>query len=483
MKRLALAALVVVAAIPYVGAMRSPLLYDDRAILDNRWLVNEAGPISVFQKDYWFGTRHERSDLYRPLTVLSLAWNVRVAPSREGVRAVNVAAHAAVALALFWMLTAIVSVEAALCGAALFAVHPLASEAVLTAVGRAEIFAAILGLVSFRVFVSLEDRHDLGGWRLAASAAAFLAALCFKEGAAAWLVIGAAFVASSHETDRPSPRRVAGRAAVYLGVFAGFVVLRGSVVGWGHQAPPFVDNPLVAVDGATRAANAVILFGRYVLKMVWPGTLTVDYGFDQIPVVPLFPWGAIEAAGVMLAFALAVVGLRRSRSAGFLALSIPSAFAVTGNFAFPIGAIFGERLAYTSLLFFCGLSGLALASIANVSWRRVLLALLVVACAARTIARGRDYHDLTTFNEATAHASPRAVKALVNAGRTRLRAGDASGARPMLERAVAIWPDYARAWRLLADTCDALGDAPSAAEARRRETLAASQAAAGDEPL
>jgi len=69
---LALAALALLAALPYLGALGSPLLHDDRTLLDNRWLTTEANPVSVFAHDYWFGTKHEQSDLYRPLTVLSL---------------------------------------------------------------------------------------------------------------------------------------------------------------------------------------------------------------------------------------------------------------------------------------------------------------------------------------------------------------------------------------------------------------------------
>jgi predicted Zn-dependent protease len=121
--------------------------------------------------------------------------------------------------------------------------------------------------------------------------------------------------------------------------------------------------------------------------------------------------------------------------------------------------------------------------IPNAPARRIAAAVLIVACGARTIARGRDYADLKTFNEATVEASPNAVKALVNAARTRLRLGDAAGARPLLEHAVAVWPDYQRAWHLLAESCDALGDGAHAAEARRGESRAAGRGAGGDEPL
>ena len=89
MSRFAWLAIAVLAIVPYARVLHAPLLYDDRTLLDNRWLVQEAGPVSVFEHHYWHGTSHESSDLYRPLTVLSLAWNMRVSPSREGVRAAS----------------------------------------------------------------------------------------------------------------------------------------------------------------------------------------------------------------------------------------------------------------------------------------------------------------------------------------------------------------------------------------------------------
>ena len=439
---LALAALALLAALPYLGALGSPLLHDDRTLLDNRWLTTEANPVSVFAHDYWFGTKHEQSDLYRPLTVLSLGWNMRATPSRQGIRAVNVALHAAATLAVFWLLVTITSRSTAWIGAALFAAHPLGSEAVLWAVGRAEILAAICGIAAFVWF--LEKRRAL-------SLLAFAAALCFKESAVAWLVIGAAWMALRPPEQRPTPKGMFAAAWPYLAVLAGFLILRGSAVGWARHDVPFVDNPLVQADPVTRGANGVLLFARYVGKMFWPRTLSIEYGFDQIPVVPLVPWGAIAALAVVAAIVAGTVVLvrRGRREAAFLVAFVPCAFAVTANLIFPIGTIFAERLAYTPLIGFCGLVGLAFAAIPNRSFRVVATSALVVAGSARAYFRGQDYRDLATLSRATADASPSAVKALYNDARSRLRAGHGDQAIPLLERAVTIWPDYARAKELL----------------------------------
>lgn len=467
-------ALIGLAVIPYLAAIHAPLLYDDRTLLDNRWLAREASPVSVFEHDYWHGTKHAGSDLYRPLTVLSLSLNLQAAGTKEGIRAANIALHAAAVLLLFGVLGGIASPEAAWIGAALFAVHPLTSEAVLWAVGRAELGAAILGMAALLLF--LRSSYVL-------SAAALFGALGFKESAVAWLVIGAVWVALHRSEARAPARARILRALPFAVAIAAYAALRVAAVGWSRHAPPFIDNPLAGTDAATRAVNAVLLLGRYVAKMLWPQTLSVDYGFDQIPVIPVLPWGGLAAAAMAGAWIAAIVVLHRRgrRAAAFLVAFVPAAFVVTANLLFPLGTIFAERLAYTPLIGVCGLAGLALAAIPRAAWRRAAIAVLLLALAGRSFVRCADYASLGALSEATAAASPRSVKALFNAGRTRLRQGDAAGASQLLRRAVTIRPGYAGAWRTLADAYTALGDTVRAAEAASRADAA--RADGGDDPL
>jgi hypothetical protein len=323
----------------------------------------------------------------------------------------------------------------------------LGSEAVLWAVGRAEILAALCGTIAFVQFMEAVKHEERRATRLGISLASFFAALCFKESAAAWLVIGATWLALY-----PASRRVTVTLALpYLGAFVAFYALRGSVVGWGRHAPPFVDNPLVDVGVATRAINALLLFARYAGKMIWPRTLSIEYGYDQIPVVPAASWGALAAIAIAASLIAAIVLLRRRGrgDAAFLVAFVPCAFAATGNLAFPIGTIFAERLAYTPLIGFCGLAGLGLAAIPKAGWRVGAVSVLLAITALRTFARGNDYRDLATLSAATASASPRAVKALYNDARSRLRQGHPAEAIPLLGQAVTIWPDYTRARQLL----------------------------------
>jgi len=463
--------LAALAGLPYLATLSHPLLRDDRTLLDNDWLIREAGPAEAFAHHYWHGSRHDASDLYRPLTVLSLAWNARWRASAGSFRAVNVALHALCTVIAGWTLLRLfrrAGVEragpAAWCGAALFAVHPLASEAVLFAVGRADVASLALGLLGFAVLLG-----DGGAGRVAIAAIAFFAALGFKESAACWPLVlaGWAFV---ERRDPVRRRRALAGLAAASGALAAFVAARAAAVGWGVATPPWVDNPLVLVDGPTRVANAGLLFARYLGKIAWPATLSVEYGFDQIAVVAPWPWGVVGACGVALAWTAAAVALRRMGPAGpWLWTFIPLTFAVTGNVGFCIGVMFAERLAYPAVLGACGIAGLALARLpVRTGIVAAIAAGLVLAAGARTAYRGRDLAGHRELVAATAAASPRAVKALSNDGRELLRSGRPREALDRFERALAIWPDYPGALALAADAWQALGDPVRAQDYRRR---------------
>jgi protein O-mannosyl-transferase len=501
---LAWLSLALLAMLPYAGSLGNPLIHDDRTILDNPWLRDEAGVVSVFSHDLWFGTRHAGSDLYRPLTVLSLASNLRIAHGRGAFHAVNLLLHAGTVLLAAAALRAVLGILGrpsatasprapgglpfpAWAGAALFAAHPLGSEAVLLTVGRAETLAAGLGLAAFLLLVRAEERDGWGGWPMAASSACFFLALLSKESASAWLVLGAAWWASRRLAGTPPRGSTLARGATFAGILALFLLLRGGAVGFAPHVPPLVDNPLASVDAATRVANASLLLGRYALKMLLPLRLTTEYGFDETRVVPLLPWGAVVALGLAVAWIAALVVLRRkvSLAAAFLWAWIPAAFAATANVLFPIGTIFGERLAYLPLIGACGLLGVGFAAVPGPACRRGFAIAVVLALAsARTAARTRDFGSLVSFHEATARASPRSAKALLNLGRTRLevqhRPADAA---EVLERAALLLPDDPRTLRLLSKAYDATNRPESAARTRLRAEAAESRSPApGAEP-
>ncbi|MGA8578830.1 MAG: hypothetical protein WB579_09135, partial [Bryobacteraceae bacterium] len=98
----------------------------------------------IFSKSYWWPVAGDL--IYRPVTTASLLLNHALAGAAGGAfwyHLVNLLLHA-VNVWLVWELAQhLLSRRAAWCAAALWAVHPIATEAVDNVVGRADLLAAM----------------------------------------------------------------------------------------------------------------------------------------------------------------------------------------------------------------------------------------------------------------------------------------------------------------------------------------------------
>ena len=419
------AVLALLAVLPYSGALRYPLLRDDRTLLESSWLANDASATNVFRHHYWHGTRHDQSDLYRPLTVLSLTWNLRWASGRAGLRGVNFALHALAALAVWWSLARLFRgsgefagrdvkawyppIPAAWAAAALFAAHPFASEAVLFVTGRAEILAAACGLTALGVLIGPMERAP-DSVRLLVATALFALALGCKESAVSLIPILLAYWLTQRLAGR-EVRRVPRAVVLWSAVTATFLLLRAGVVGFGVRRAAVGRQPAGARGpcdaGGERGAHLGALHRHD--GAAHPLERGIRIRSDPRRFAPSL--GARGALAVVAVWTAVAVRLHRlSPTASFLWAFVPAGFAVTSNAAFPIGTIFAERLAYLPLAGLCGLGG-------YLSWRlplrertRWLILLVVVLLGTgRTWDRADDYHDQATFDAAAATASPRSV--------------------------------------------------------------------------
>src|ERR1051325_7979408 len=132
----------------YANSFSAALLFDSESIikLDTRLReVTWATLQNIFTHSYWWPT--DESNLYRPLTTLTYWFNYSVLGSGENVTGYHVGNFL-----LHWLNTWIVflivrrlagRLDIAALTAALFAVHPVNTEAVTNVVGRADLLAAL----------------------------------------------------------------------------------------------------------------------------------------------------------------------------------------------------------------------------------------------------------------------------------------------------------------------------------------------------
>ena len=445
------------ALVAHVPSLANGLVLDDAdAILENEAARDPLAWRRLLLASSWVASDRPTTS-YRPLTTWTFAVNHALHGERPfGYHLVNVVAHAGVAaLVVCFAGTLGLPATAAGLAGALFAVHPVDSEAVAAVVGRAEILSAGFALLALIAWRRTALPVRMGG------VAAYALALLAKEYAIALVLLLP--LADLLFTDEGSPglflRRCRGaRAFAYVGlalVTGGYLALRavalGGVIGAQGRGPgqiPFWLNPIASAAPMTRVLTALEVLALALWRLVAPFRLSAAYYYRQIPVVssptePGAALGLVVATGVV---ALAVV-LWRNRAAFFcLALAL-SSYAVVSNLVVPIGTLFGERFLYLPSVGFCTLVAMGLvrtrgrARIAAFS----LAAVLVVVWGVRTGLRTRVWHDDVTLAESMVASAPESAHAHAYLGTTYAFLGRRDDAIRELERALAIYPDHVEA--------------------------------------
>lgn len=432
------------AILPYLNSLGGDFTFDDLGIIRDDPLVTGASA-SVSRL---FTTAFNPGWLYRPLTMLTYLLNVRLGHSVVGYHAVNVALHALVAIATFYLARILLeSTAAAALSAILFAVHPIHTEAVSSIVGRAELLAALFVLGSLFALVRATQHtgrpHII--W-LAVSAGTVAVGCLAKESA----FIAIPLCAIVYLWLQPPPQWKHGVALVapYAAVVIGYLGLRFLVVGslTLPTKPDLLDNPLAHVPLLPRLETALVVAWHYLALLTVPIRLSADYSYNQIPVVAsvLDP----RFVGALTLFAGLIIGLAMSRRRAPVLTLAAAFFAVplllTANVLFPIGTIQAERLLYLPSLGWC-LACAWLITHAPERQRRRCLTLatfIVVAFAARTWVRNRDWRSNFALFSATVQTSPRSAKAHHNLAVAYEQQGDVDNAMLHFREALAIYPPY-----------------------------------------
>jgi len=476
-RRLVWPGLLLLAVLPYLTAARHPFVYDDYAQVVRNDLVRSLDPRPVLAVG---SVTHGRVEWYRPLAVYSLALNYAASGLDPwSYRLVNVALHAANTALVFTIAGRIGrSSVVASAAAALFAVHAVHSEAVVPAFGRADLLAAFFALLAWRL--SLSSRS--GRCAVAATAAAVLAALLSKENAVALIPVivatdlavrnrGAGTLAARLSHLACARWRLYAALAIVLLVYAG---LRFWATGalLAADGVRYIENPLVQAGPVTRAATALWVVIRYVGLFLVPFPLTVDYSYNQIPVVAR--WTDPRLLGLALLVPAAITLPRFWRACPRAALALlffVLLLAPVSNLILPIGTIMAERLLYLPSVGLCLLAGHGLAAvygqITGRAGRAVLagFAILIAAHAAVTLTRNRDWASERKLFAAAAAASPHSAKAHFNHASALVDAGKINQAEEALRRTLAIASAYPEAHNLLGTLRLARGEVAEAGRA------------------
>ncbi len=389
---------------------RSVLLQDERI----RSLTRQHLKDILFHNYAWPGFW---SGLYRPVSTLSYLFNFAIlgsGGSPTGYHWVNFTLHAANAFLVYLLILHLFrQYWPAVFAAAVWALHPVNTEAVTYIVGRPEELAA-LGVLAALVCY-LHAAGESGGQRLAWLAGCMISAtvaVFSKEGGIMVIALAALydFAWRRHTALRD---RAAGYLALGLPVLAMLVVRWAVLRQEGAMQIPFVDNPISGAGFFAGRLAAIGVIGKYLWLLLWPVNLSADYSYRQLSLVGWYQW--ISVAAVLGLLALAAICHRRSKTGFFLLGFSGLALLPVANLAVVTGTIMAERLLYLPSVGFAAAVALGTYRLAERFRLRPVAAVAALsaiglAYGARTYQRNPDWRNNVTLFTQAAETSPESFK-------------------------------------------------------------------------
>ncbi len=410
------AALAVLVLLAYANSLGSSFHFDDYAILVDGYIT---GP--------GFGWELFRPAQTRPLTYLTFHWNYLAgAQDAEGYHWVNLILHGANCLLLLSLARKYLSPLVAGCVTALFALHPLQTEAVTYVFARSTLLSTHFALWTLW-FYARE--------RWIPSALMFGVSLLAKEETVA--LPGFLLLWELFERRRPDGRRLG-----YFALLAGFAALAAGRLFYLIKTAPF--DPGVGRVRGISTASYLLTQGRvlwtYLRLLIAPYGLNLD---RDMPVSTSLgsPWTTLPAWIALIALGAALLWLAWKKHAaaiwalGYFVLISPSSSIVA-----QADLIFEHRT-YLSMVCLVIALGFVLERVPRARLT-ITFALLIPLMLAGTIARNADWHDEKTFWTDVTAKSPHKARAWLGLARAYMNE-DPAKTREYLKKGLEVDPENA----------------------------------------
>ncbi len=272
MRGLVLAALGVLALLPFARTLTHELVWDDHDLVRQVRALDERGGLTAVAAAPFLPGQNDAARYYRPLVLCSLWVDGRLGGGAAAAyHATNVALHVLNTLLLALLLARVFrSWPAALIGSALFAVHPLQVEAVSFVAARTDLWATLFVLASTLAWLAARDAGPKRNVALASCGVFYLAACLAKESAIllpavllAWECLPGWLPEPAAGRSRTVTRGIAAWGAVFLalaivrGLVLGAVLFGGG--GVARQRPLLLAEPGMALAGLVRMLRLVLV--------------------------------------------------------------------------------------------------------------------------------------------------------------------------------------------------------------------------------
>ncbi|MFA6356536.1 MAG: hypothetical protein WCY23_05450 [Candidatus Omnitrophota bacterium] len=389
------AGIVLLGVLAYRSSLFGKFLLDDLTLVVLNFHIRDlSGAAQLFTENIGAGIGQEvSSGFYRPLQILSYAvdfrlWNL----SYTGYHLTNLALHILTALSVYWFVK-LISKNGPLSflAGALFAVHPVNTEAVSYISGRADPLCALFVFLCLICYIKYLDRSDIKYYLL--FPLCYLCALLSREGG----MILLAFIPLYHYSFRRRLRLA--DIAPFVIVTAVYILMRSFAL---KSMLPHYHSPASALQ---RVAGSFAAFSDYIRMLFLPYNLHMEYGRK------VFNFNDPQVITGLLLFGLCayfIFSRRNSRGLTFFSAAWFIIGLIPVSNIFPLGAYMAEHWLYLPSVGFFILLSSAVACLYRIK-RNAAIALAAVAllgCTAATAKQNRYWSDPEAFYKRTLEYSP-----------------------------------------------------------------------------
>jgi len=421
----------------YANTLGHGYTQDDAIVITENVLTKQGvqGIPDILTKDTFFGffqqegkSRLVAGGRYRPLTLMMFAVEYELFGMKPWIgHLMNVLLFGLTAMLVYLLLMRIASPGLkkqawlfALIGAALFAAHPVHTEAVANIKGRDEIMALLLSLTAF--YILFKPKERIGPAPFALSFLAFFAALLSKENSITFLaVVPLAVYLFKGRKVRPALMSVV-PLILATGVF---LWIRGLVIGWelGDAPRELLNNPFIKVEGnryvdftfGEKSATIMYTLGNYIRLLFFPHPLTHDYYPRHIDIMHWGDWKVLLSLAAYLGLIVAAIkGWKKQPLLTYGILFFLITLSIVSNVVFPVGTNMSERFIYMPSLGWAIAVGWMLMKMYPASKRNmyVLVGLILLGFAIKTVVRNTVWKSNYTLFMSDVETSDNSAKLL-----------------------------------------------------------------------
>ena len=436
--------IILLCLLSYYRGLKGEFVFDDTVLIANdQFYKTESNPLKCWDRGFW---ADGKGGLYRPAVVFSNWLNVKLFGfSSPMFRAVNLLLHMAVAFLVYLLVRKIkLGQSCAIIASLLYAVHPLHSEAVIPAFGRAELLCAAFFMLAFIFHIRKENFRNSSIF----AGVFFLLALWSKEHAVAFIPLCLLYDLS---LGKIKDGKLILKYSIYI-VCVGLLVFSKysamhTVLPCKDKNEALIDNRLALCDTPERVVSAVRIQGIALGKFAYPATLSHDYSYAQI--LPSESVYDVKAFLTLIIFAGLPVLLiyfypKRRTAIVFLVSAYTVCIVPAGNFIIPAGTIFAERLSYIPSIWLCIFVSLSFIRISkSIPFFLALFALtsIIALCSYRSLLRCNDWQNRMSLAVSGVRTSPSSVKTWVNLAVQFEETGQYAEAIAACDIALGIYPD------------------------------------------